>query len=567
MKKSLCWRLFTPVICIFVIGMTVIAWYIPILMKNNAEQEAIAAAQKTVSMFTTLRAYYTKNVIAKAIAEGNLKGSFNHKSESNSIPLPATMIHDLSELLRDKGTLLRLYSPYPFPNRNNRQLNNFQKDAWESLNRNPDTVFSRTVVREDGSTVVRVGVADKMVAQACVSCHNTRVDTPKNDWKIGDVRGVLEVETSIDQQLAHGQQISNYLTALLFVILLIIFVVLFISYRITIGHSLESVISALKNIADGNGDLTQRLDDRGEHEIARIGQAFNEFMKKNQQMVSHLVSEVIPVSDKLFVMSTQLEKLSQSTTAAISRQEHETELVVAAVNELTTTAEEISSNSSTTADATNKAELAARSGRELVAKSVNSTNELCQDIQQASQALERLRQDSKNIGGVLEVIKNIAEQTNLLALNAAIEAARAGEQGRGFAVVADEVRTLAGCTQESTQEIHAMVDSLQSATRAMVDVIEKSDKQANSTLSLANEVGDRLTEITDSVSTLVSMNGQIISAVEQQGSAVSDVNGNLMRISEMSQATAKDSYETNNQVQAMAKLASRLRELTGQIRA
>ncbi len=561
MNKTLFWRLFTPVIGIFIIGMAFIAWYIPVIVRENAEREAIATAQRTVSQFKTLRAYYTKNVISKVVANGAMKGSFNHKSEPNSIPLPATMIHDLSELLRQKGTSLSLYSGFPFPNRASRKMDQFEKNAWAALTRNPDTVFTRTQIH-DGKTTVRVGLADRMVAAGCVSCHNTRINTPKNDWKLGDVRGVLEVETSIDEQLANGQQISNYVVGMLVILLLVIFGGLMISYRVTIGNALKSVIAALSNIADGDGDLTRRLNDSGEHEVAQICQAFNRFVAKIQETVS----AVIPVSDELATASQHLGELSRSTNNAIELQERETEQVAAACNELTATAHEISSNCNHVANATQKTEQATQSGQVLVTKSIDSTAQLPRDVQSASQALVEFQKDSENITGVLDVIKGVAEQTNLLALNAAIEAARAGEQGRGFAVVADEVRTLAGRTQESTQEIHEMVISLKSATATMVDVIGKSNEQAESTVELAKEVGSHLAEITDEVAALSNMNTQIITAVGQQSQAVSDVDGNLNKISEMSQTTAEDSRRTNDHVETMTKLATHLKQLAGQFR-
>ena len=153
------------------------------MISDNARKEAIHAASETVGQFKALRKYYVQNIIKKVLADGNLKPSINHAKEKKSIPLPATMIHDLSAALSKRDTTVKLYSAYPFPNRKDRKLDPFQTEAWEFINANPDKIFSQQATI-NGKEIVRVAIADKMVAQGCVNCHNGHPDTPKTGWKL-----------------------------------------------------------------------------------------------------------------------------------------------------------------------------------------------------------------------------------------------------------------------------------------------------------------------------------------------------------------------------------------------
>lgn len=204
-KNSLLFQLAGPVIAIFLLAIVVLFYYLPIRIENNTVTEAIVSAEKTVQQFKVLRKYYVDNVVGKVLTNSDFKGAINHKDDPKAIPLPATMIHDLSRILKDKGTTILLYSKYPFPNRNSRALDKFQENAWDSLQRSPDKKFVKQDVQGD-QKVVRVAIADFMVSNACVGCHNSHVDSPKTDWKLNDVRGVLEVIIPIEKQLADVNQ-------------------------------------------------------------------------------------------------------------------------------------------------------------------------------------------------------------------------------------------------------------------------------------------------------------------------------------------------------------------------
>ncbi len=549
-----------PIMGIFLVCLVGLYWLIPTLIQSNAEQEATISAQRTATQFKIVRAYYTKNVISKIVGKHDIKGSINHESEPNSIPLPATMIHNLSKDLQEKDINLKLYSGLPFPNRSSRVLDDFAKTAWERLSNssaNAD-VFSRTEMINN-EPFVRVAVADRMVAAACVACHNSHPDTPKNNWALNDVRGVLEVSVPIASQIANGKTTSLYIIGVLFAFLLILLTSLFIIYRSTIGNRLNILANTLHDIAAGEGDLTKKLNANGKHELSRVGASFNLFTEK----LSGTITAIQQSSQELTSISTSLQHIQLKNSKSISLQDNETFQVSSAVEELSSTALNIAENATKTADATTNTEKATQEGFKTVELSITSTQELANNIEQATVAATTLQEDSKNIGNVLSVISEIAEQTNLLALNAAIEAARAGEQGRGFAVVADEVRTLAGRTQESTEKIKGIVESLQSSTKTMSNMMSTSEEQAQTTVSLVENVGQQLRGVLDQVETISSMNIQIATASEEQGTVVEKVNSNVNAIREVSnqnleltQVTEQEIEKLLTQVEALNQLAS-----------
>ncbi len=556
MKKSLFWQLFTPISLIFAVCIIALALMIPDMVRKNTELEAIAQAETTVQQFKTLRAYYTKNVIKKIAGKDGITPAIDHRTNPDSIPLPATMIHDLSGLLAEQGISIHLYSAFPFPNRESRQMDDFGSEAWRTLSQSPDTVFSRTE-EVDGKTLVRVAIADRMVNQACVDCHNSRADTPKNDWQLNDVRGVLEVALPIDQSLANGAMLSNEITGFLLATALLIFALLYFIYKKTIGKKLEQLATALQEIAEGDGDLTRRLDESRKDELGEVAHWFNTFVGKLQ----HLVGDIKGSTDSLTGSAQQLSQVAEKSNTEITEQQMQTDQLATAINEMAAAVQEVAHNTQQAAAAADKANREAGNGRSIVNGNIDTMDSLASEIQKASDVIHQLQSETNEIGGVLDVIRGIAEQTNLLALNAAIEAARAGEQGRGFAVVADEVRTLASRTQESTQEIQNMIERLQSRAREAVKVMDENQVQSQAGVENASRVNDSLQNINTAIEEISDLNTQIASAAEEQSHVAEEVNRNIQQISQGTDAAVGGSEQVARASEDLTQLAAQLREL------
>lgn len=325
---------------------------------------------------------------------------------------------------------------------------------------------------------------------------------------------------------------------------------------------IEQTVDAIRDIAEGEGDLTQRLDDQRGDELGELAGWFNRFIEKLQSIITDLNTH----TNDLATSAEQLSRVSDETSSGISNQQAQTELAATAMNQMAMTVQEVARNAESAAASAKQARGEASEGRSTVEESVNNIQRLSTTVDQASSVIARLEQDSMEIGGVLDVIRNIAEQTNLLALNAAIEAARAGEQGRGFAVVADEVRTLASRTQKSTQEIQEMIERLQAASKEAVKAMEESTEQATTGAEFANKAGAVLQSISDSIMQISDMNIQIASASEEQSQVAEEINRNVVGINEIGEHTAQGAQQTASASDGLSRLADQIKGLVGQFK-
>ncbi|EJM14425.1 methyl-accepting chemotaxis protein [Pseudomonas sp. GM18] len=329
-----------------------------------------------------------------------------------------------------------------------------------------------------------------------------------------------------------------------------------------IARPLKQMVTMLDDIAQGEGDLTRRLTSDRSDELGSIAKGFNTFLAKLQAMITQVVTSVQSVSDS----SEHTADIAIRTNIGVHKQMAEIDQVATAVHEMTATAQDVARNATQAAQAASHADQAAAQGMQIVRDTSNSIGVLAIEIGKAVGVVQTLAKDSENINAILTAIRGIAEQTNLLALNAAIEAARAGEQGRGFAVVADEVRNLAQKTQKATEEIQTMIQQLQQGTRDVVQVMEDSQNRTDESVQHAAKAAEALETITQAVSVINDMNTQIASAAEEQSAVADDINRNVINIGQVANEVAGGADESSAASADLTKLAEQQRRLINQFK-
>tara|TARA_B100000929_G_scaffold159182_2_gene125974 strand:+ start:5307 stop:6926 length:1620 start_codon:yes stop_codon:yes gene_type:complete len=329
-----------------------------------------------------------------------------------------------------------------------------------------------------------------------------------------------------------------------------------------IKQSIDDVVRSLKDIAQENGDLTVRIETKSEDEIGELVYWFNQFMDKLQGVVRDVVEASLPLSN----LAQNLRGVTEETQRTINVQQQSATNAKSAVDTMSGSVDGVAHSAAQAASDANEATSAASEGRQIVQQTVTSIQQLAENVRETADVIARLESDSNKVGSVLDVIKGIAEQTNLLALNAAIEAARAGEQGRGFAVVADEVRTLASRTQQSTEEIQSTIEQLQSAAHSAVEVMARGTEQASSSVETANKAGSSLETITSTIGRINQMNEQIAHNTEDQRTVAVDIVRHVDEIHQRTEQTSSRSVELGTMCNELADLAQHLESIAKQFR-
>ncbi len=323
---------------------------------------------------------------------------------------------------------------------------------------------------------------------------------------------------------------------------------------------LRETLNVAERIA--NGDLSVDLDVQRHDEMGSLQQSMQDMTLRLRTLISGIGDGITQIASA----AAQLSAVTEQTSAGVNNQKGETDQVATAMNQMTSTVMEVARNAEKASEAAQQADQQAREGDKVVADAIGQIERLAMEVNNSTRAMGQLKQESDKIGGVLDVIKSVSQQTNLLALNAAIEAARAGEAGRGFAVVADEVRSLAQRTQESTEEIEVLISALQSGTQQVVSTLDASRSLTDSSVELSRRAGTALEHITRTVSTIQSMNQQIATAGEEQSVVAEQINRSVLNVRDVSEQTAAASEETAASSLELARLGTQLQEMAGKFR-
>jgi len=387
---------------------------------------------------------------------------------------------------------------------------------------------------------VIVGLSDKSV----------RAGVEKSNARINDAISAVEVTAS--DSLGDLASIMSINMVVIVAVLSGLIVYLF---RIFVVNRLLQTTELIVDLAQGGGNLSARLPVNCNDEIAKLRSSVNEFLNMLGDMIGIIAKE----TNTLIGEADQLNGLSSVQYTQSEQQRLGTSQVATAATEMASTVVHVAENAAAASNAAGEANRETNTGRQVVTETIDSISSLSQEIERSANVITELEKDALNIGSVLDVIKSIAEQTNLLALNAAIEAARAGEQGRGFAVVADEVRSLASRTQDSTQEIQQMIEHLQKRSSEACTVMQSSREQANGSVESAAKAGESLDIIAKAVLEITEMNAQIASAAEEQSSVAEEINKNIVSINEVAESSASGAQQTMTASEQLAELADRLK--------
>lgn len=508
---------------------------------------------KIVETYAQLtRAYIATNYVSKVKKSkvgADIVVAKEHVGNPDAIPFPATAMRELGEEANKSGLFnTRLFSQSPL-NPANTPKDAFENEALKAIQAGAES-FSR---QEDinGVATFRRATPDKAVNAACISCHT--------DKQVGDTLGVLTVNMIMTKAVVLSKESMMKTAGIMVMITLAIVVTIYFLLRTIVLKPINEMMLISKDIAQGEGDLTKRVPVNGTDEIAMMGGYFNMFIEKLQKMISKVAHVTDKVASASVELSATAEEISKGTDTLTSRASQ----TAAAVEEMNATVSQVAQNSGKAATLAQETVKTAKDGGSVVSDTISGMQQLSDAVSSSATIISELGKSSDQIGEIVRVIEDIADQTNLLALNAAIEAARAGEQGRGFAVVADEVRKLAERTTKATKEIGDMIRQIQHDTRGAVESMQQGTTKVTSGVDLVNKTGEALARIVEMVSESADMIRQIAVASEEQSVATQQIANDIENVAKVTKESASGANESAKASNDLSQLATELQGIVG----
>jgi methyl-accepting chemotaxis protein len=543
------------ILSISAVALLVIALGLAVLYQQEESKvdSLLTARVNTISTQIMIsRAYITQNYVAKikkSKAGNEIQVLKDHSGVADAIPFPATAVREMGEEANRTGLYnARLISQNPM-NPSNSPKDNFENEAIRAIMGGAESYARRDEV--NGVPTFRRATVDKASSTACLSCHTNS--------QVGDVLGMLSMSVPMTEAIALSNRSMWQTGGLMGAIVVIILVVMYLLLRSIVLQPMAKMSEISRDIAKGEGDLTKRVPADGHDEIAQMGQYFNEFIEKLQ----HMIKKVAHVTDKVASASVELsataEEISKGTDTLTSRASQ----TAAAVEEMNATVGQVAQNSGKAASLAQDTVKTAQEGGTVVSSTISGMQQLSEAVSNSATIISDLGKSSDQIGEIVRTIEDIADQTNLLALNAAIEAARAGEQGRGFAVVADEVRKLAERTTKATKEIGDMIRQIQQDTRGAVDSMQQGTQKVTAGVDLVNKTGEALSQIVRMVSESADMIRQIAVASEEQSVATQQIASDIENVAKVTKESSSGAHESAKASQDLSQLAVELQGIVG----